>query len=230
MNENVEANAHVIDADDYLAGLGFQTVCLLKTLSKGSNAPPGIAKDWKTLEEWLGCEGRELNQQDKDRIGRAYKSYYAIGIAPSLSLQPTFDQYRQQAKREKWEIVSIPSVVREVFDRQLATDKELEEKKKAEQLRLKQLVEHRQKHQSKSSDSTDNHAKKFFFNKKIRICIVSLTLWTSYVVFRTCDYYEVFGVELRRWDSGSFWLNLLLPPIVIFMGIYLLKWIQRGTK
>lgn len=230
MGENIEGNAHIIDADDFLAGLGFQMVCLIKTLSKESNAPLEIAKDWKILEEWLGCEGRELNQQDKDRIGRAYKSYYAIGIAPSLGLQSSFDQYKQQAKLEKWEIVAIPSVVRDVFDRSLATDKEIEIKKAAEHHRLNQLVEQNRKHHADNPEKNCPSVKKVFRNKKTRVSAVALSIWVSYVVFRTIDNHEALGIELSRWDSDSFWLNLLLPPVAIVAGIFLRKWIQRGTN
>lgn len=230
MSDNVVLNSHVIDANDFLAGSGFRYICELKEDSMRSNVPNGIIEDWKIIESWLGCEGRHLNQQDKERIGRAWKSYYAIGIAPSLALQPTFNNCHLQAKREKWEIVSVPSIVRDVFDRLLASDKEIAEKKEAEHKRLNQIIEQRKSNQHTASEASRGENFARFFHKQRRIWIVGMVIWASYIIFRTSDYYEVFGVELSRWDSSSFWLNLLLPPVAIIGGIYLHRWVQRGNK
>lgn len=230
MSENVEANSHVVNANNFLAESGFHFICELKSDSLRDKTPNGVVQDWKIIEQWIGCEERELNQQDKDRIERAWKSYFAIGIAPSLELQPLFNNFRVQAKLEKWEIVSIPSVVRDVFDRLLATDEEIKEKKKAEQIRLMQLAEHHKRQQSINTERNVKQRMRVNLSRKNRIYAVTLAMWVFYVFFRTAGYHEVFGFELSRWSSDSFWLNLLLPPLAIFVGIYLNKWVQKGKK
>lgn len=218
---NPEKIREFVAGDDFLVFSGFQFVSELRQDAYTSGVSEQIIKDWKTIENWLGCENRPLSQQDKDRIGRAWKSYCGVGIAPSINLQPAFNSFHKQAKNERWETVSVPSLVRDVFDRLLATESEIAEKKRSEQQMLKKALEDRKSKPKLSSR---------FLSKQRRIWIVGLVIWSAYVIFRTSDYYEVFGVELRRWDSNYLWLNLLLPPLTIVVGMYVHHWIQRGNR
>lgn len=98
------------------------------------NANQSIKKDWSVIEEWLGCAGRELNQKDIDKIEKAWRAYYAIGVAPSHSLQKQFDDFsaKYKAGGKFFDSDKAPTPVMDVFDRLLATDSQIKAKQSAD--------------------------------------------------------------------------------------------------
>jgi len=92
---------------------------------------PRLIDDWRTLAAWLNSDGSELSPVQLQRVLHAWRAYVAIGLAPSFKLQEVFDAlgrlYLQQypdCKSEK-----PPTKVMDVFDRLIATDKEIAEKR-----------------------------------------------------------------------------------------------------
>jgi len=117
---------------DFLVDSGIAFIDELKIDSQHRNATPSLVNDWKIIEEWLGCSGRELNNEDNDKIGKAWRAYLAIGLAPSERLQPVFthlsNQYRKDGR--SYQLDKPPTKVMDVFDRLLARDDEIEKKRK----------------------------------------------------------------------------------------------------
>jgi hypothetical protein len=128
------------DPSDFPADSGAFLVNVLREVAREPNAPKGIADDWNTLANWLGCGDRELTASDNARIGEAYRSYLARGIAPSKALDEFFGRFAQQAKVESWPLSPVPRAICGVFDRMLATDAELQMKRVADALELAEVL------------------------------------------------------------------------------------------
>lgn len=116
---------------DFMADSGTFFINTLRDLARDPAANQTAKGDWKVIEEWLGCEGRELTQEDDEKIGRSWRAYLAVGVAPSHDLQPAFDQiskdYRDSGQYNPGD--KPPEPVMDVFDRLLATDDEIKKKK-----------------------------------------------------------------------------------------------------
>lgn len=95
--------------------------------SKEKDAPESVRHDWKTISTWLGgCEnGIEITKNEK--IQKAWKAYLSIGVAPSLGLQHLFDSYSNASGSSNYP--RPPQEILAVFDRLIATDEEISEKR-----------------------------------------------------------------------------------------------------
>lgn len=107
---------------DTIVDLGLSWVYELRADAARPNAPRSIVADWKLLEAWLGCTGRELNQEDRAKLGDAFCSYFAKAKPPSAELEAAFRHFAAQAKRLNRASVIAPPQIERVFDRMLATD------------------------------------------------------------------------------------------------------------
>jgi hypothetical protein len=114
-----------------MVDLGVYSASVLHQLSTDAATPVSVVNDWKVIERWLGCTGRDLTSIDDERIGKAWKAYIAIGVAPSFELQPTFDTLSDQYKQQGYSFKSDkpPTEVMDVFDRFLASDADIKAKK-----------------------------------------------------------------------------------------------------
>lgn len=191
--------------------------------------PTQIINDWRVIERWLGCANREISKQDEESIRKAWRAYYALGLAPSFKLQDSFDSFAKQYKIEghsnKGE--KPPAEIMDVFDRLLATDDELAAKRKhdmgEEQERLKQAFKGlREKGPIRQRLTT--------LSKNTRIYIAASAVWFIWVVFRTSGQYELLGIFLDDWDKDMILVNVLLPISLIFVGNKIFKWIISATK
>ena len=125
------------DETDTIVDLGLHFVHNLRFYAAKSNASDRIKSDWKIIERWLGCAGRELNQDDRAKIGEAFRSYFAKGAPPSPELESTFRYFAEHAKRLNRVGVTAPPEIEGVFDRMLATDSEIPSKRQTEPQRVK---------------------------------------------------------------------------------------------
>ena len=114
------------DETDLIVGMGSSWVHELRADAARSDAPSSILSDWKTIEAWLGCAGRELNQDDHAKIGDACLSYFAKGISPSAGSESAFRNFAQRIKHQNRVHVSVPPQIEKVFDRMLASDEEIQ--------------------------------------------------------------------------------------------------------
>jgi hypothetical protein len=134
-NENIIT---VGEEEDFLADSGKFFITMLKKNSSDPGLKAGagdrLRRDWTIIETWLGCAGRELNQNDFDKIGKAWKAYIAIGLAPAFKLQESFDQFSEKYKQEGYSFKEdkAPTEVMDVFDRLMASDEEIELKRQSD--------------------------------------------------------------------------------------------------
>ncbi len=201
----------------------------LKKISGESNTPQDIVNDWLIVEEWLGCENREISKEDEEKIGRAWKAYLAIGLAPSFPLQPSFDGVSKQYKDAgySFERDKAPTKVMDVFDRLLATKEELavkrkhdwdEEKKKFETL-FKSLKKRRTFKEKLTS-----------LPRNSRMLITASVVWFVWVAFRTSGDYELLGIYLDAWDEDMFLANVMLPIVAIFLSFKAYQWVSNAAR
>lgn len=117
------------------------------------------SKDWQTILKFLGVESRDQIQVEQhEKWARATEMYFAEGKAPSNALKKVFRRfktwilgvYRDLRKLN----VELTDEVREVFDRMLATDEEIQDAQ--DKLNLLPLLNE----QAKSLGMTKAQAKK----------------------------------------------------------------------
>lgn len=117
------------DQTDVMADLGVSWIYEMRADAARPNAPSGIVADWIALEAWLGCVGRELNQDDHSKIGDAFRSYFARAKPPSAEMESAFRHFAKDAKHPNRVGVAAPPHIERVFDRILATDEEIQSKR-----------------------------------------------------------------------------------------------------
>ena len=115
-----------------LDGVFFVETLRRDAQEKGINQR--LVGDWHILADWLNSDGSPLTPAQSNRVLYAWRAYVAIGLAPSFKLQEAFDTlgrlYLQQhpdCKSDK-----PPTNVMDVFDRMIATDTEIAEKRAAD--------------------------------------------------------------------------------------------------
>jgi hypothetical protein len=57
---------------DINADYGTHFIHMLRSDAQEPEASTEIKSDWATVEEWLGCAGRELTSDDNKRISQAW--------------------------------------------------------------------------------------------------------------------------------------------------------------
>lgn len=99
-------------------------------LSELSATNESIAKDYQTLREWVGATEEVLTREQQEQIARGFESYIREGVAPSPELHGAFARMKAWLKWVYQAIeqlnVNLTPEVREVFDRLLASDEEID--------------------------------------------------------------------------------------------------------
>lgn len=67
-------------------------------------------------------------------------------------------------------------------------------------------------------------------SKEKRVLTSLLVVWLAWVVLRTSGNYEIMGTYMDRWDRDMFLVNLLLPMIILWILLFLFKWIKNAEK
>jgi hypothetical protein len=215
---------------DFLLDSGVFFIHMLRKTALAGDAPTGQLENWQVIERWLGCKGGNITSVEEDKIGKGWKAYLAIGPAPSFKLQDAFDFYEKQYKESGYSFKDDkpPTEVMDVFDRLLATDKEItakknhdwaEEKKKWEAV-LKKLPKKKLTFAQRISS----------LSKNSRVFIAASVAWFIWVVFRTADYWEILGIDLNDWDEDMFFANLILPIIAVWLTFKTYKWVADASK
>ena len=123
----------------------------LETLVKSGNAPEQVLQDWDTileftaefnddavLDEWYTKKyGRRISDRERARViakqekfAEAFETYLAEGKAPSLELASAFSRFREwilKIYRSIKGMTEINDDIRNVFDRMLASEQEIEQ-------------------------------------------------------------------------------------------------------
>ena len=120
---NQEASAFV-DA-------GVFYVKTLADMASKPNASVAVQTDWVVIQSWLGAQGSPLTPEELDRFRVGWKAYIAQGVAPSLKLQRTFETISRALRVSDPDCHQHkpPIVVMDAFDRLLASDAEIRDKR-----------------------------------------------------------------------------------------------------
>ena len=121
---------------DLVGKLGILVLYGLREDATLPSGNPSLLADWKTIEAWLDCAGRELNIEDEEKFAHAWRVYQAKGIAPSRATQPSFEKFADMAHREKWPQTSLLPEIKDVFDRRIAFDEDIRIKSQADLQRI----------------------------------------------------------------------------------------------
>ena len=116
------------DETDFLLKSGLHFVGELKLDASTSSSPESIKRDWQILASWLGHDSGPISSDQCDKVTDAWAAYLAVGLAPSFKLQPSFDHFSKQLKSSGG--AKTPTEVMDVFDRLLATDEDIEAKRR----------------------------------------------------------------------------------------------------
>lgn len=193
-------------------------------------------RDWEIVEKYLDCKGRNISKEDELKIGMAWKYYYARGWSPSITLIKTFEEHSLRYKSEGYilsENVVPPKELLSVFDRMLATDKEILEKNRFDYSRLGKTAKNSQVNYKTNLTNSEKLIKNSIQNvinnlgKKERLFYTFSIIWIFWTVFRSNDDYELFGIYLEQW-RGNTLVNIISPilGILLFKKIY--QWINNG--
>lgn len=128
-------NTIIIDKNsDFSVDSGVFFIHTLKQMANEKDATTEFKSLWNVIETWLDCKNRELSKSDENKIAKAWKAYYAIGKSPSIELQPAFDMFSKKYREEGYCYSSdkAPSEVINVFDKLMATDEQIEAKRKSD--------------------------------------------------------------------------------------------------
>lgn len=104
----------------------------LREAAQLENAPEWVRQAWQSLQQEYGFDGFELSEAVHERFAREFEAYARNGKAPSSRLQAAFRQFSNWLTRLYRSVRSligaeeISSDIRNVFDRLLATEEEIE--------------------------------------------------------------------------------------------------------
>ncbi|MBN4050647.1 hypothetical protein JYU13_00920 [Gammaproteobacteria bacterium AH-315-M22] len=129
--------SYLEENSDFGVDSGIFFVHTYRKITQEEEPPIRIVNDWKILEGWLDCSERKISKHDEEKIGKAWKAYLAIGLAPSFKLQGVFDTLSKQYKDAgySFKVDKAPTKVMDVFDRMLATKEDVEKKRKHDEAR-----------------------------------------------------------------------------------------------
>lgn len=98
------------------------------------DAPGQIREDLNTVTKWLGSDDGKITDAQHEQFARAAEAYFMEGKAPSAGLARVFSRFKQWLTKIYRTVASLDTPInddiRQVFDRLLATDSEIEEAKK----------------------------------------------------------------------------------------------------
>lgn len=119
------------DASTFIHELSHYYFEILGTLAGQEGAPDRIKADYESLLKWLGAESTEsLTVRQKEHLADGFLEYMTEGKAPSTELQGVFSRFKTWLKAIyltfKNADVQLTDEVRQIFDRWLATDEEIE--------------------------------------------------------------------------------------------------------
>lgn len=103
----------------------------IKTLAEMENAPQQVKDDWQALKEWTGWNDNETANTDAhEKFARGFEAYLREGEAPTKFLERTFRRFSKWLSAIYRAVSRLgglpPKDIREVMDRMLATQEDIE--------------------------------------------------------------------------------------------------------
>lgn len=130
------------DKSTFMHEMGHVFFDDIKTLAEMENAPQQIKDDWQVLKEWSGWNDNEtINTDAHEKFARGFEAYLREGEAPTKFLERTFRRFSKWLSAIYRAVSRLgglpPKDIREVMDRMLATQEDIEAY--AEQQQLEQF-------------------------------------------------------------------------------------------
>ena len=130
------------DKSTFMHEMGHVFFDDIKTLAEMENAPQQVKDDWQALKEWSGWNDNEtINTDAHEKFARGFEAYLREGEAPTKFLERTFRRFSKWLSaiyRAVSRLGGLPSKdIREIMDRMLATQEDIEAY--AEQQQLEQF-------------------------------------------------------------------------------------------
>ncbi|WP_277300518.1 hypothetical protein [Veillonella montpellierensis] len=105
----------------------------LRMLANMEGAPREVVRDWEAIKKWTGYqEGADANtnRAAHERFAQGFEAYVRDGSAPTKSLQRAFRQFATWLTKLYQKLSMLgglpPKEIREVMDRMLATEQDIE--------------------------------------------------------------------------------------------------------
>lgn len=130
------------DKSTFMHEMGHVFFDDIKTLAEMENAPQQVKDDWQALKEWTGWNNNEtINTDAHEKFARGFEAYLREGEAPTKFLERTFRRFSKWLSAIYRAVSRLgglpPKDIREVMDRMLATQEDIEAY--AEQQQLEQF-------------------------------------------------------------------------------------------
>lgn len=130
------------DRSTFLHEMGHVFFDDIKTLAEMENAPEQLVLDWNKLKEWTGWNDNETDNTDAhEKFARGFEAYLREGEAPTKFLERTFRRFSKWLSAIYRAVSRLgglpPKEIREIMDRMLASQEDIEAY--AEQQQLEQF-------------------------------------------------------------------------------------------
>lgn len=130
------------DKSTFMHEMGHVFFDDIKTLAEMENAPQQVKDDWQALKEWSGWNDNEtINTDAHEKFARGFEAYLREGEAPTKFLERTFRRFSKWLSAIYRAVSRLgglpPKDIREIMDRMLATQDDIEVY--AEQQQLEQF-------------------------------------------------------------------------------------------
>ena len=130
------------DRSTFLHEMGHVFFDDIQKLASMENAPEQLVTDWNKLKEWSGWNDNETTNTDAhEKFARGFEAYLREGEAPTKFLERTFRRFSKWLSAIYRAVSRLgglpPKEIREVMDRMLATQEDIEAY--AEQQQLEQF-------------------------------------------------------------------------------------------
>ena len=105
----------------------------LRMLANMEGAPREVVRDWEAIKTWTGYQegaDADTNRTAHERFAQGFEAYVRDGSAPTKSLQRAFRQFAKWLTKLYQKVSMLgglpPKEIREVMDRMLATEQDIE--------------------------------------------------------------------------------------------------------
>ena len=127
------------DKSTFMHEMGHVFFDDIKTLAEMENAPQQVKDDWQALKEWSGWNDNEtINTDAHEKFARGFEAYLREGEAPTKFLERTFRRFSKWLSAIYRAVSRLgglpPKDIREIMDRMLATQEDIEAYAEQQQL------------------------------------------------------------------------------------------------